>query len=223
MPSPYVEMPLFALTLNPLKSLSRIKFTTPDTASEPYTADAPPVTTSTLFTRSWGKVSTLTVPLALDATTRWPSSSTSVRWDPKLRKLSTFAAVSVLALLTLRVFCEPMNSGSLFRPSAILLGVVACNWDTSKTVSGVGEFTASEITREPVTTTDSTPVFWARAAQVSAKVLTVQSRVTPMLDLKFIFPSWFFYYLSAIKCDFLLVRDGDVVGRWYETGGSCGY
>ena len=63
------------------------KFTTPDTASEPYTDDAPPVSTSTRTINCVGITfkSTSDEP-ALPATWRRPFTRTSVREVPKLRK-----------------------------------------------------------------------------------------------------------------------------------------
>src|SRR3546814_12358022 len=52
--SPYSEIPAWTEPFNPSNSVSRMKFTTPATASEPYAADAPPVTTSTRETRLGG-------------------------------------------------------------------------------------------------------------------------------------------------------------------------
>ena len=53
---------------------------------------------------------------------------------------------------------DPWKTGSLFRPSGMLVGVVACNCAVEITVSGVGELAASEMTRLPVTDTVSTVV-----------------------------------------------------------------
>ena len=75
---------------------------------------------------------------------------------PKLRRFRTLPTELLLALFTLRPLCDPKNTGSLFKASGTLDGVVAANWSVVTTVSGVGEFVMLEMTREPVTTTDST-------------------------------------------------------------------
>jgi len=58
----------------------------------------------------------------------------------------------------LRLRLDPLfwKIGSLFKPSAMVLGVVVSNWSVLTVVIGVGELAMSAMTREPVTTTDST-------------------------------------------------------------------
>ena len=51
--------------LTPRKSRFKMKFVTPASASAPYAADAPPVTTSTLRNSAVGKLSTLTRAVAI--------------------------------------------------------------------------------------------------------------------------------------------------------------
>ena len=48
-----------------------------------------------------------------------------------------------------------MKTGSLFKASGMLVGVVACNCSAVTTVIGVGDMVMSEMTREPVTVTVS--------------------------------------------------------------------
>ena len=74
-------MPYSAPSLPPVKKRSMPMFTTPATAPEPQAADAPPVTTSTLFTRTDGM---LLRSFSLD--TRRPSIRTSVRLIPRPRR-----------------------------------------------------------------------------------------------------------------------------------------
>jgi hypothetical protein len=66
-----------------------------------------------------------------------------------------------------------MKSGSLFNASGMVVGVVACNCSVLTTVIGVGDNVISEMTREPVTVTDSVPSAncWARAPAVRANTL----------------------------------------------------
>ena len=73
--------------------------------------------------------------------------------------------------------CEPWKTGSLFKPSGMLVGVVALRSSVETMVSGVGELAASEMTRLPVTVTDSTLVaaLWANATVGSAARATPQA------------------------------------------------
>src|SRR6185312_12478551 len=82
-------------------------------------------------------------------------------------------------LLRLRSDALFWKIGSLFKPSARFVGVVVSNCCVLTTVSGVGELATSEMTREPVTTTVSTPsgapcppadgwaAVWAQAGQLN--------------------------------------------------------
>src|SRR5262249_41443118 len=79
---------------------------------------------------------------------------------------------------------EPWKTGSLFNASGTLLGVVACNCSTDTTVSGVGDCVASEITREPVTTTVSTVSASCACAATdkSASALVAVRRRRPIFE-----------------------------------------
>ena len=70
----------------PSKSSLRMKLTTPAIASDPYTAEAPPVSTSMFWISEFGIVLMSTVPLELVGTTRLPSMRTSVRFEPRPRR-----------------------------------------------------------------------------------------------------------------------------------------
>ena len=58
---------------------------TPPIASEPYTAEAPSVSTSMRSTAAVG-IELMSTPPPWKLTTRWPSTSTKVRLDPKPRR-----------------------------------------------------------------------------------------------------------------------------------------
>ena len=91
-----------------------MKLTTPPTASEPYDADAPPVTTSTRFTSSCGNWLTSVTPVTLAPTTRWPSSRVRVRIVPRPRRLSElkpWMPLDVLLVLVVRPVL-PCSAGS---------------------------------------------------------------------------------------------------------------
>src|SRR5882757_9908121 len=149
-------MPEFKSYLMPEKFLSRMKLTTPVMASEPYTDEAPAVTTSTRLISSCGRVLISTLPFWLPAGRRMPSNRTRVRCCPKLRRLRKSPPELPPALPALRWVALLMKTGSLFKASERLLGVVASNCSVLTTVRGVGELAISEMTREPVTVTLST-------------------------------------------------------------------
>jgi hypothetical protein len=68
-----------------------MKFTTPATASAPYTEEAPPVMTSTRSMAAAGIVFKSTAIVALTGIARYPSSSTRLRFGPRPRRLSIAA------------------------------------------------------------------------------------------------------------------------------------
>src|SRR3569833_1811329 len=73
-----------------------MKFVTPATASEPYAAEAPPVTTPTFETSPCGSRLKSVLPAMLLGTTRRPSSSTRLRFVPRLRRLRKLPGPRVL-------------------------------------------------------------------------------------------------------------------------------
>ncbi len=82
-PSPWPLMPVSALIVRPVKLFFRITLTTPAMASEPYTADAPSLSTSMRSMASMGidemstKSRSPSSGIGYEAM-RWPSISTSV-------------------------------------------------------------------------------------------------------------------------------------------------
>src|SRR3954463_4361866 len=73
----------------PVKVLSIMKLTTPPTASAPYTEDAPPVRTSTRLISCVGTKLMSGYGLRLSpAIKRRPLISTTVRFGPRLRRLT---------------------------------------------------------------------------------------------------------------------------------------
>src|SRR5512146_2532866 len=83
-----------ALISNPWKWSFMTKLTTPATASAPYTADAPPVRTSTRSTRAIGmllrsaELAPMWLLVASPGIRRRPLISTNVRCGPKPRRLT---------------------------------------------------------------------------------------------------------------------------------------
>ena len=101
-----------ASNCTPSKSFFMMKLTTPPIASDPYAADAPPVSTSTRSTiaagiwfRSGAADAVVTPPYGM----RRPSTSTSVRGEPRPRRLTV--AVPVAPFETL-AFCAAKACGS---------------------------------------------------------------------------------------------------------------
>src|SRR6187549_3187339 len=76
-----------------------------------------------------------------------------------------------------------MKSGSLFKASGMVVGVVDCNCSVVTTVIGVGDRVISEMTREPVTVTVSVFGSWARAPAVRAT--TLAAHISAILELVF--------------------------------------
>src|SRR5690606_34695640 len=114
-------------TLKPVYCLSRRKLTTPDTASEPYAEEAPPVTISTLLISACGKVLMSTVPLDIEPTERRPSNNTSVRVLPSERRLTELTPARPLLCSRLVVggVLLPAILGSSLTKSARFAGAAA--------------------------------------------------------------------------------------------------
>jgi hypothetical protein len=114
------------------------------------------VTTSTLFTSICGMVLTSTSPVTVDPTERRPSSSTSVRSEPRLRRFSALMPACPLDRLSRELDgrVEPAIDGSWLTKSAMLFdGELFWISSSVSTVSGVGDWKPSRTMRVPVTTT----------------------------------------------------------------------
>jgi hypothetical protein len=156
--SPISVMPAWALALRPSKSVSRMKLTTPLTASDPYAAEAPPVTTSTRSISDSGSSEISTAPVRVAGTTRRPSSNVSVRLAPMPRRLTKLAPEApdepnacVCGVSLLR------NCGSCTSASTSVVGAIVCNASALIAVTGVGVCMPSTRMREPVTVISSRP------------------------------------------------------------------
>src|SRR5690606_3466441 len=86
LPSFSCEMPYCAETCAPSKSSFRMKLTTPETASAPYTAEAPPVMISTRSIRPDGRIEMSTAPLDAPGTRRRPLTRVRPRDVPSWRR-----------------------------------------------------------------------------------------------------------------------------------------
>ena len=170
MSSWYFVMPPSALNLKPLNFLSVMKFTTPPTASEPYDADAPPVTTSTRFTSSCGNWLTSVTLVTFAPTTRWPSSRVRVRIVPRPRSDSDDRPCTPLDVLYVNVVRPvlPCRAGS---SASVLNRFGLADFARSSAVSvvvGVGWLKPRAAMREPETTTVLTPSWGVAAAGAGA-------------------------------------------------------
>src|SRR6185312_2779135 len=155
-PSPYVVIPPCTRPFKPVYWVSRMKLTTPATASVPYAADAPPVTTSVRFSSDWGMTLTSIVPLYVEGTMRRPSSRISVRFPPRLRILRIDWPASVPMPLFCVASTLPRNCGSCLNASTTFPGATRSSCSEVTTVTGVGVFIPVSRSREPVTVTSST-------------------------------------------------------------------
>ena len=140
------------LTLTPSKSSLRMKLTTPATASEPYTAEAPPVSTSMFWIREFGIELISTVPPEVVGVTRVPLISTSVRFEPRPRRLTV--AVPLPGLFDVRsrpgtVCGNVLSSDSVFTVPVISI----CSKPTVAT--GALDVKSFFLMREPVTVISS--------------------------------------------------------------------
>src|SRR5215475_14388802 len=126
-----------------------MKFTTPATASEPYTADAPPVSTSTREISGAGMALMSTgQKVGLPAGKRLPSISTSVRDGPRLRRLAADVPVAPFDRL---LPWSAKADGNWFRMSDVLVRPVhLMSWEVI-TSTGLTLSSVSDGSREPVT------------------------------------------------------------------------
>ena len=100
-----------------------------------------------------------TRPVIVEPTDRRPSSSTSVRTSPRLRRLSvlTPASPELIARRELAGRVLPASAGCwLMKSARLLVGEVFRMSSSVSTVSGVGAAKPSRTTRLPVTTMSST-------------------------------------------------------------------
>src|SRR4051812_39497835 len=114
-----------------------------------------------------------TQPKIVEPTERRPSIRISVRPSPRLRRLSALMPAEPFEMLRreLAGLVEPASCGSWLTKSAMLLvGDVLLMSSRVRTVSGVGDWNPSRMTRVPVTTISRSAsaagaaVGWAAAA-----------------------------------------------------------
>ncbi len=138
-----------------------MKLTTPAIASEPYTAEAPPVTTSTRSISAGGMLFRSTTPSVLAPTMRRPLTSTRVREGPRPRRSTVAVPVPGLLLDAPNV---PTTCG---RVSSTCSTSSDADWRSSSvptTLTGLLEVRSARGMREPVTVMVSTCTSCASAA-----------------------------------------------------------
>ena len=178
-----------------------MKLTTPDTASEPYTVVAPPVTISTRSIRLCGSVFTSTWLLRPAGARRRPLSITSVRLEPRPRRLT--AALPLPGLLLVRpksgVTCGMRLSASSRLGWAVVRMASRVSVDT-----GLGAVNSRRVMRVPVTYTSSrSPAYssvssWAPAAPAKAPRPSKALNRQAVQDFERTIPEDFIFYPASI-------------------------
>src|SRR3569833_1764311 len=186
-----------------------MKLTTPATASAPYTAEAPPVSTSTRSTRAVGMkfrsaATGAMEDVGLPAMRRLPSISTRVRLGPRPRRLTV--AVPSEALETLEPWAAKDCGRLLIRSSTRVTPWALMSAEVTE-VTGVMLVRFGVGMRVPVTTISETSLLAAAsAAAAEAWVADRPRKATPQIieeanrrSLMF----WIFYVfiLQRSACD----------------------
>src|SRR5699024_4225602 len=124
--SPYLDWPPWTKPLIPVYVVSSLKLMTPATASDPYTAEAPPVTTSMPLMRPCGNVLRSTSPEVVEPTTRCPFSMISVRSEPRALRLAVLSPLSPLLMSFLPTVdeYEVTTEGMVTTRSDMLFGLM---------------------------------------------------------------------------------------------------
>src|SRR5215469_4074877 len=174
-------MPPLTLSWKPSNFLSRTKSTTPDTASEPQEAEAPPVTTSTRCKSICGNWLMSITPCGEVGTTRSPSIRIRLRWVPTPRRFRVerpFTPLEEPPLPTLEPV-EPIIEGSWVIVVKTL--ELACFRMSSApiTVVGVGASNPLVVMRVEETVTCST--FCACCCAIAGAAITM-ARTAVLLD-----------------------------------------
>ena len=164
-PSPCSVCAPLPSNCRPSKSSRSLKLTTPATASEPYTADAPPVTISTRWISEGGMTFTSTTPLPFAGTRRRPSSRTSVEVVPSPRNW-TLPCPPLPGLFDVLVK-SGTNCGIRLRTESTLVEPVSSNFSAVMLKTGLADSKSGRAMREPVTTISSRASFCASAGNVA--------------------------------------------------------
>ena len=113
-------MPPSSVAFTPSRLSSKRKFTTPATASDPYAAEAPPVTMSTPSMSACGMAFVSTGPSRIPETKRLPSTSVSVRCAPRPRRSSMFLPALATFVVLVAGVSVARSWGSRLSASATL-------------------------------------------------------------------------------------------------------
>jgi len=138
-----------------------LKLTTPASASEPYTAEAPPVMISTLSISCDGMMLRSGTPVPLAGISRLPSSRTRVDDVPRPR--SEMLACPALAGLFDVLVNAGTNCGSVLMAVSTVPDPTRSNSSCVTETIGLAESKSGRAMREPVTTTCSSSSSWAGA------------------------------------------------------------
>ena len=148
----------------PSKSSFKMKLTTPPTASAPYTADAPPVISSTRWIAAAGIMFVSTNIAALVGCARLPSISTRLRFGPRPRRLTNDPPIVLFAVcwtsVVVNCVMAGMNCGNWFRIVSTPIVLVAWNAASSIVVIGRWPSKSRRWMREPVTVISSSACRW---------------------------------------------------------------
>ncbi len=166
-PSPASVMPVRISTMAPSKLSRSRKLVTPLIASAPYTADAPPVMTSTREIAEEGTEFMSITSVELIGCARRPSTSTSVRFAASPRRLSVavpgvLVAVGKMLFVRYCVFAGT-NCGSWLSTASTPRVLVSSNAAGSTVKIGLAASRSRRTMREPVTTTSSSGTSFAYA------------------------------------------------------------
>ena len=162
----------------PSKSRLVMKLIAPEMASEPYTADAPPVMMSMRSMSAVGMVCVSTAPPMPNGVRRLPSSMTRLRFEPRPRRL--MVAAPPVPLLTF----WPSDGKVIGRSRKIFSTSGCCSWSMSSAPSettGLEEVRPGVVMRVPVTTTSSRPCSgccaWAKGPDTANGIAALNSAI----------------------------------------------
>ncbi len=162
-----------------------MKFTTPATASDPYAADAPPVTMSVRDIIASGIRLMSGRPRTPDGTMRWPSSSVSVRLTPTPRRFRNPCPDPEKLIVVVATFWEFASTGNCSSAAVKSPGEMFFKSAVGTTVTGVGASAPFVMSREPVTTTVSTGGdAWSCAKDGAAAIIGIAAASTSRLALR---------------------------------------
>ena len=159
----------------PSNSFFSLRLTTPLIASDPYTADAPPVMISTVSIRAGGMTLRSGTPSPLPGINRIPSTRTSVRAVPRPRR-STFASPPLTepSVMLDVLVADGTNCGSAFSVVSTVTDPVRSNAAWGTDTNGLADSKSRRGMREPVTTISSST--WSSALAGSWQAIPARTQ-----------------------------------------------